>query len=58
MREAMTSTGLRNTVNVIRRIYESGRNATEEMKEFVRSTVNFADVLPNWNYTLTPKIRQ
>ena len=58
MRKAMTSTGLRTTVNVIRRIYESGRNATEEMKEFVRSTVNFADVLPNWNYTLTPQIRQ
>ena len=58
IRKAMTSTGLRTTVNVIRRIYESGRNATEEMKEFVRSTVNFADVLPNWNYTLTPKIRQ
>jgi hypothetical protein len=58
MRKATTSTGLRTTVNVIRRLYESGRNATEEMKEFVRSTVKFADLLPNWNYTVTPEIRQ
>ncbi len=58
MRKAITSTGLRTTVNVIRRMYESGRNATNEMKAFVRSTVNFADVLPNWNYTITPQIRQ
>ena len=36
MRKAMTSTGLRTTVNVIRRIYESGRNATNEMQEFAR----------------------
>lgn len=58
MRKAITSTGLRTTVNVIRRMYESGRNATNDMKAFVRSTVNFADVLPNWNYTITPQIRQ
>ena len=33
MRRAVTSTGLTTTVNVIRRAYETGRNATEEMKQ-------------------------
>lgn len=32
MRRAATSTGLRTTVNVIRRSYETGRNATDEVK--------------------------
>jgi hypothetical protein len=42
MRKASTSTGLRTTVNVIRRLYETGRNATDKMKEQIRSTVEFA----------------
>ena len=58
MRKAATSTGLRTTVNVIRRIYETGRNATEAMKEVIRSTVKFDNLLPKWNYTLTPQTRQ
>ena len=33
MRKAATSTGLRTTVNVIRRHYETGRKATEHMKQ-------------------------
>ena len=33
MRRAATSTGLKTTVNVIRRCYETGRNATDEMKQ-------------------------
>ena len=55
MRKASTSTGLRTTVNVIKRIYETGRNATEEIKEYIRSTVRFETFLPKWNYTLTPQ---
>ena len=58
MRKASTSTGLRTTVNVINRIDQTGRNATEEMKEYIRSTVCFETLLPNWTYTLTPQIRQ
>ena len=56
MRRASTSTGLRTTVNVIRRVYETGRNASDEMKDTIRSTINFADVLPKWNYTIKPQI--
>jgi len=33
MRKASTSTGLRTTVNVIRRHYETGRKATDHMKQ-------------------------
>jgi len=58
MRKASTSTGLRTTVNVIRRLYETGRNATEPMKEQIRSTVEFAELLPKWNYTVIPQSGQ
>ncbi|HIE98984.1 MAG TPA: ISAzo13 family transposase, partial [Fuerstia sp.] len=56
MRKASTRTGLRTTVNVIRRVYETGRTATDLMKQVIRSTLHFADVLPKWNYTITPQI--
>ena len=56
MRKASTSTGLKTTVNVIRRIYETGRNATAKMKHIVKSTVTFHQLLPKWNYTLTPQL--
>jgi hypothetical protein len=56
MRRAATSTGLRTTVNVIRRCYEAGRNATEEMKQQLR--LNYDDLLPRWNYIAEPNNRQ
>ena len=55
MRKASTATGLKTTVNVIRRLYETGRKATTSMIETIRSTVQFHEVLPKWNYTLTPQ---
>ncbi len=58
MRKATTSMGLRTTVNVINRMYETGRAATNEMKEDIRSKVNFAEFLPKWNYTITPQNSQ
>ncbi len=58
IRKAPTATGLRNTVNVIKRLCESRREATDEMKAHIRSTVQFADLLPKWNYTITPQIQQ
>lgn len=56
MRKATTSTGLRTTVNVIRRIYETGRNATDEIKQNLK--VVYDDLLPKWNYRAIPQIRQ
>jgi hypothetical protein len=58
MRKATTSTGLKTTVNVIKRIYETGRNATDAMKEMIRNTVQFHELLPKWNYTITPQFGQ
>ncbi len=58
MRKASTSTGLRTTVNVIKKIYETGRNASDTMKAVIRETVIFHDTLPKWNYTITPQIGQ
>lgn len=57
MRKATTSTGLKTTVNVIRKIYETGRIATNAMKATIRNTVNFNEILPKWNYTITPQMR-
>ena len=56
MKKATTATGLKTTVNVIKRLYETGRKATDQMKDHVRSSVLFDDVLPKWNYTIKPKI--
>lgn len=56
MRKASTSTGLKTTVNVINKLYETGRNATDAIKDIVRATVKFHDLLPNWNYSFKPQI--
>ena len=58
MRKTTTSTGLRTTVNVIRRIYGIGRNATEVMKAVVSKSIKFHDLLPKWNYTASPELGQ
>ena len=55
MRTASTSTGLKTTVNVIRRLYETGRNATDAMKQYIRSTINYDTFLPTWNYVAIPQ---
>ncbi len=55
MRQASTSTGLKTTVNVMCRVYETGRNATEEMKQLLR--IRYDRLLPKWNYVATPENR-
>ncbi|MGB5635916.1 MAG: hypothetical protein WBM86_24470, partial [Waterburya sp.] len=47
MRKATTTTGLKTTVNVIRRVYQTGRNATDEIKRNLK--IVFDDLLPKWN---------
>jgi len=39
-------------------IYETGRKATDVMKEVIRSSVQFGELLPKWNYTINPQITQ
>jgi hypothetical protein len=43
-------------VNVIRRVYETGRNATTEMKQLIQRTMIRDDMLPKWNYGFAPQI--
>jgi len=54
MRKASTSTGLKTTGNVIRRIYEIKRNATAQMKQQLR--IRYDEFLSKWNYIATPDI--
>ena len=48
MRRASTRTGLRTTVNVINRLYETGRKATAELVSGMR--ILFDAAMPRWNY--------
>lgn len=53
MRATKTRTGLSATVHVIKRAYELGRIATNEMK--ARLNIAYDQVLPKWNYVASPK---
>ena len=53
MRKTATTTGLRATVNVIRRMYETGRKIARNFKETM--TLLFDDILPRWNYRAVPQ---
>lgn len=52
MRQASTLTGLRTTVNVMSKFYETGQKATDAIKNALR--IQFDKLLPKWNYTATP----
>lgn len=51
--ETQTKTGLRVTVDILDKVYETGRKAAEHL----RSALNIiADaILPQWNYTVSPQ---
>jgi hypothetical protein len=53
MRKAATSTGLKTTVNVIRRLYKTGRQVTAEFKASL--PLLFDTLLPKWNYKARPQ---
>ena len=53
MRKASTTTGLRTTVNVIRRAYEIGRKVANGFKTTM--TILFDNLLPKWNYVAKPQ---
>ena len=53
MRRAATATGLKTTVNVIRRAYETGRQVTEHFKKHM--TIHFDEFLSKWNYRAVPR---
>jgi len=53
MRNAVTKTGLRTTVNVLRRVYATGRQVSDEFKANI--PIRFDDLLPKWNYRAIPR---
>jgi hypothetical protein len=53
MRNASTTTGLKTTVNVIRRVYETGRQVAEDFKASM--PILFDGLLPKWNYRAVPQ---
>ena len=53
MRKTATSTGLRATVNVINRVYETGRKIASTFKDTM--ALLFDDLLPRWNYRAVPQ---
>lgn len=56
MRRASTATGLRTTVNVIRKVFETGRELADEVKRNLQ--IVFDDRLPKWNYTAIPDVNK
>lgn len=49
MATAKTATGLDVFTTVIDKVYETGKKATDELKDSIQ--IVFDDVLPKWNYT-------
>jgi len=47
-----TSKGLRVTVNIIDKVYQTGRKVAADFKE--NMTIKFDEFLPKWNYTAIP----
>lgn len=54
MARTKTKQGLRVTVNVIDKVYQTGRKVAESFKE--NMPIIFDDFLPQWNYTAVPQI--
>ncbi len=54
MKKATTSTGLHVTVDIIDKIYHTGRKYTESFKETM--PIVFDAVLPKWNYRAVPSL--
>ena len=52
MEKTETTTGLRVTVRIIDKVYETGRQYAADSKE--NMTIQFDEFLPNWNYTVVP----
>ena len=54
MEKTQTSQGLRVTVDIIDKAYETGRKCTKGFKETMK--IVFDDFLPKWNYRAVPLV--
>lgn len=53
MEKTQTTTGLRVAVDLLEKVYETGRTYAKEFRKNMRLV--FDEVLPKWNYTAVPK---
>jgi len=53
MEKTTTSKGLQVTVQILDKVYETGRKVADDFKETMR--IVFDEFLPQWNYTAVPK---
>lgn len=56
MEKTKTKQGLKVTVNLIDKVYQTGRKVTDSFKEHL--AIVFDDLLPKWNYTVVPQPTQ
>ncbi len=54
MARTQTQQGLRVTVNLLDKVYQTGRKAAEDFKQ--NMPILFDDLLPQWNYRAVPQI--
>lgn len=54
MNKAKTSTGLKVTVDVLTKVYETGKKCAADFKENMK--IAFDDHLPRWNYRAIPQV--
>lgn len=52
IQKTTTTTGLKVTVNIIDKVYQTGRRVNEDFKENMK--IVFDDFLPSWNYRALP----
>ena len=52
MRRTTTRSGLRTTVHVMKKAYQTGREATDWMKSSLK--ISYDQIVPRWNYILKP----
>ena len=52
MEKAKTSTGLEVTVDILDKVYQTGRKYAADFKETMK--IVFDEVLPKWNYRAIP----
>ena len=53
MEKTSTSTGLQVTVDILDKVYATGRKCAEGFKKNMK--ILFDDFLPQWNYTAVPE---
>lgn len=52
MEKTHTRQGLQVTVQIVDKVYQTGRKAANDFKETM--SIVFGDYLPQWNYTAIP----